>query len=68
MEILKRILQDLLFYALDSHTVWERSKMWLRKRMVLKLFDEMDKKVYSSVPPGTAFCFLFVATSACPFL
>ncbi|KAK3798220.1 hypothetical protein RRG08_020053, partial [Elysia crispata] len=44
MEILKRILQDLLFFALDSPTVRLRSKLWLRKRMVLKLFDEMDKK------------------------
>lgn len=44
MEILKRLLQDLLFFALDSPTITKGAKMWQRKRMVLKLFEEMDKK------------------------
>ncbi|KAH9500796.1 hypothetical protein Btru_073030 [Bulinus truncatus] len=46
LEILKKIIQDLLTFATDSKSINDMAKLWKRKKMVHQTYEMMDKKAY----------------------
>ncbi|XP_055873868.1 uncharacterized protein LOC106079750 [Biomphalaria glabrata] len=46
LEVLKKIIQDMLNFAMDSKNITDVAKLWKRKKMVLQVYDMMEKKAF----------------------
>uniref|UniRef100_A0A2C9KRN9 Uncharacterized protein n=1 Tax=Biomphalaria glabrata TaxID=6526 RepID=A0A2C9KRN9_BIOGL len=46
LEVLKKIIQDMLNFAMDSKNITDMAKLWKRKKMVLQVYDMMEKKAF----------------------